>query len=228
MKLCIIPARGGSKRINKKNIKNFCGKPIIAWSIETVKRHKLFDKVIVSTDNKEIASLAKSFGAETPFARPKKISCDFTQTIDVILHAIKWQIKNEKKPDYVCCIYPTAPFITISDLSYGLKILKKNNYDYVFSATNYAYPIQRSFKLKKKKLVMNYPEFKDSRSQDLEETYHDAGQFYWAATETWLKRRPILGNNSSPIIIPRNRALDIDNIEDWKIAETMFTVINKK
>jgi len=229
MNICVIPARGGSKRIRKKNIKYFCGKPIIAWSIKLAIASKCFDKIIVSTDNKEIANIAKSYGADVPFIRPKKISDDYTGTVPVISHAIRWQITNHQKPHYVCCIYATAPFIKISDLKKSLKTLKNSKSDYVFSATNFAYPIQRSFRIKKnKRLEMIYPEYLSYRSQDLDEVFHDAGQFYWGLTDVWLKNKPIISKNSSSILIPRNRAIDIDTIEDWKIAEKMFETINNK
>ena len=229
MNLCVIPARAGSKRIPKKNIKIFCGKPIIAWSIELAIASKCFDKIIVSTDDKEIADLAKSYGVDVPFMRPKKISDDYTGTIPVISHAIKWQIKHYQKPLYVCCIYATAPFIKLSDLKNGLKILKSSGSDYVFPAANFAYPIQRSFRIKKnKRLEMFYQEHLNSRSQDLDEAFHDAGQFYWGLTETWLDNKPIISDNSIPLLIPRDRVQDIDTFDDWKIAERMFDIINDK
>jgi pseudaminic acid cytidylyltransferase len=230
MRLCVIPARAGSKRIPRKNRKIFSGKPIIAWSIELAIASKCFDKIIVSTDDKEIANIAKSYGLNVPFIRPKKISDDYTGTVPVISHAIRWQIENNQKPLYVCCIYATAPFIKISDLKDGLKILKNSKSDYVFSATSFAYPVQRSFRIKKnKKLQMIYPEHLNSRSQDLHKVFHDAGQFYWGLADTWVKNKPIISKNSCPILIPRARAIDIDTIEDWKIAEKMFEVIiNKK
>tara|TARA_B110000444_G_C18696310_1_gene526743 strand:- start:215 stop:904 length:690 start_codon:yes stop_codon:yes gene_type:complete len=229
MNLCVIPARAGSKRIPKKNIKFFCGKPIIAWSIELAIASKCFDKIIVSTDDKEIADLAKSYGVDVPFMRPKKISDDYTGTIPVISHAIKWQIKHYQKPLYVCCIYATAPFIKLSDLKNGLKILKSSGSDYVFPAANFAYPIQRSFRIKKnKRLEMFYQEHLNSRSQDLDEAFHDAGQFYWGLTETWLDNKPIINDNSIPLLIPRDRVQDIDTFDDWKIAERMFDIINDK
>ena len=223
MNLCVIPARGGSKRVIKKNIKNFCGKPIIAWSIQQVIKSKCFDKIIVSTDDNNIAKLAISYGAEVPFLRPKKLSDDYTGTVPVISHAVKWQIKNDLKPTYVCCIYATAPFINISELKNGLKILKKSKFKYVFSATNYSYPIQRSFRIKKnKKIEMFYPKNYKSRSQDLDVAFHDAGQFYWGQTDAWLKNKPIISKSAIPILIPRSRVHDIDTHEDWQIAETMF------
>lgn len=229
MNLCVIPARGGSKRIKKKNIKLFFGKPIIAWSIETAIASKCFDKIIVSTDDSKIANLAKNYGADVPFLRSKKLSDDYTGTLPVISHAIKWQIKHHLKPLYVCCIYATAPFIKLSDLKNGLKILKSSSSDYVFSATNYSYPIQRSFKIKKnKRLKMFYPKYYNSRSQDLEEAFHDAGQFYWGLTDAWLKNKPVISENATPLLIPRNRVQDIDTLEDWQIAERMFRIINNK
>ena len=229
MKLCVIPARGGSKRIKKKNIKNFCGKPIIAWSIQLAIASKYFDKIIVSTDDNEIADLARSYGADVPFVRPKILSNDYTGTVPVISHAIKWQIKHCQKPIYVCCIYATAPFVKLSDIKYGLKILKSSSSEYAFSATNYAYPIQRSFRIKKnKKIKMLYPEHYNSRSQDLEEVFHDAGQFYWGLTDAWLKNKPIVSENAIPIMIPRDQVHDIDTLEDWQIAEKMFRTFNRK
>ena len=229
MRLCVIPARGGSKRIPKKNIKNFCGKPIIAWSIETAKESKCFDKIIVSTDDEQIAYEARRYGAEVPFMRPKELSDDYTATVPVISHAIEWQTKNDRKPKYVCCIYPTAPFIKTIDLQKGLRVLKESKSDYVFSATDYPYPIQRSFRINKDNtLEMFYPEHYNSRSQDLEEAFHDAGQFYWGLTDAWLNDRPVFNKNSTPTIIPRNRVQDIDTPEDWHIAVSMFEALNKK
>ena len=229
MKLCVIPARAGSKRIPQKNIKFFCGKPIIAWSIELAKKSKCFDKIIVSTDNKEIADLAKNYGAEVPFMRPKKISDDYTGTVPVISHAIKWLTENYQKPIYVCCIYPTAPFIELNNLKDGLKILKSSSSDYVFPATNFDYPIQRSFRIKKnKRPQVFFKEYLNYRSQDLNEAFHDAGQFYWGLADTWIENKPIISENSFPILISRSRAVDIDTIEDWKIAEIMFKALKNK
>jgi pseudaminic acid cytidylyltransferase len=229
MNLCIIPARGGSKRIPKKNIKYFCGKPIIIWSIQRAKESKCFDKIIVSTDSLKIAKLAVSYGAEVPFLRSRKLSDDYTSTVSVISDAINREINKFKKPKYVCCIYATAPFINSDDLKMGLKLLKKFNPTYTFPATNYAHPIQRSFKINKnKKLKMFYPRYYNYRTQDLEKAFHDVGQFYWAKTETWLKKIPIINNNSIPISIPRERAHDIDTFEDWKIAENYFLSLNFK
>jgi len=229
MNICIIPARGKSKRIPQKNIKFFCGKPIIAWSIQIAKDSKCFDKIIVSTDDLEIASLAKKYGAEVPFRRPKYLSNDFAPTVPVISHAINWQIKNNQKPLYVCCIYPTSVFASHYYINRGLRVLKKFNSRYTFSATNYSHPIQRSFKIKKNnKLKVLYPRHYKSRSQDLETSFHDAGQFYWGLADTWLQNKTVISKDSSPIVIPRNRVQDIDTIEDWEIAERIFKIKDKK
>ena len=225
MNICVIPARVGSKRIFKKNIKNFCGKPIIRWSIEKAKASKCFDKIIVSTDDKKIATIAKKYGAEVPFTRPKSLSDDYTPTTPVVSHAINWIVRNYKKPLYVCCIYPAAPFIKLCDLRNGLKILKKTKLNYVFPVTNFAYQIQRSFKIDtNNKLKMFFPKYYKYRSQDLDKAFHDAGQFYWGKTEAWLNNEKIYSKNSFPMQVPRSRVLDIDTVEDWKIAEKMFKI----
>ena len=227
MNLCVIPARGGSKRIRKKNIKIFCGKPIIAWSIDQAFASKCFDKIIVSTDDAEIAELAKSYGADVPFIRSKKLSNDYTGTVPVISHAVKWQTKNFQKPLFVCCIYATAPFINLKDLKYGLKILKKFKSEYTFSATNYTYPIQRSFRIKKnKKIEMFYPKHYNSRSQDLEEAFHDAGQFYIAARKTWETRVDTF-KGGVPVVLDPCRVQDIDTEEDWAAAELKMELLHK-
>jgi pseudaminic acid cytidylyltransferase len=229
MNLCIIPARAGSKRIKKKNIKVFCGKPIIAWSIELAIASKFFDKVIVSTDDLEIAKISKKYGALIPFIRPSLLADDYSDTVSVISHAVKWQTNNDQKPLYVCCIYATAPFLKLSDLRLGLKLLKTSGSDYTFSATSYNHPIQRSFKIKKNnRLQISYPENYRSRTQDLDKTYHDVGQFYWGSADSWIRKKQLISNNSSPVIIPRSRAIDIDTIEDWKMAEKLFEIINIK
>ena len=226
--ICVIPARGGSKRIPKKNIKNFHGKPIIFWSIEEAIKCNCFKKIIVSTDSQEIADLVKIYDVEVPFLRPKNISDDLTQTIPVVEHTIRHQIKNNIDIRNVCCIYPTAPFVRATDLQLGLEKLGSSNVNFVFSATEYDFPIQRAFKInQKKKLEMFQPQFASSRSQDLEKAYHDAGQFYWGAANTWLEEDTLVSNNSIPLIIPNYRVNDIDTIEDWKRAEIMFNYINK-
>jgi len=223
MNLAVIPARGGSKRIPRKNIKEFCGKPMIAWSIEAVLKSGLFDRVIVSTDDPEIAAVAVSLGVEIPFVRPAELSDDHTGTSEVIAHAIKWIRQQGFDPDHVCCIYATAPFISSDDLYRGFKLMRENSADFAFSITSYPFPIQRAIRLRGgRKIEMFYPEYYETRSQDLEEAYHDAGQFYWGKASAWCTDTNIYGSNSVPVIIPRTRVQDIDTEEDWEKAEQIF------
>lgn len=227
MKLCIIPARVGSKRIPKKNIRNFCGKPIIGWSINTAIESNCFDKIIVSTDSEEIASISKKYGAEVPFIRPKNISDDITGTLPVVNHAIKFVEANYGKVELVCCIYPTAPFLETDFLRKGLLKIKENNANFCFSATSFPFPIQRAIKINSdNKSKMFFPEFLNTRSQDLEDSYHDAGQFYWGRTSSWLEKKRIFDEDSIPLLIPRYKVQDIDTQEDWIRAEMMFRLIN--
>ena len=230
MNLCVIPARGGSKRIPKKNIKIFYGKPIIIWSIESAIKSKCFDKIIVSTDDNNIAKIAKSAGAEVPFMRPKYLSDDFTGTGEVVSHAIKWYKRKKQIYKNTCCIYATAPFINFKDIKKSFKILRTSKADYVFSATNYSYPIQRSFKITlNNRVEMFMPKFFYKRSQDLQESYHDAGQFYWGTSEAWINSKKLFSKNSVPILLPKYQVQDIDSLEDWKLAEKKFNfLINKK
>ncbi len=228
MKLCIIPARGGSKRIANKNIKNFCGKPIIAWSISAAIKSNIFDKIVVSTDNHEIAEISKRYGAEVPFTRPKSISDDFTGTIPVIQHGIKWINSNYQKVDYVCCIYATAALIEHNYIQLGFKRLIEQKASFAIAVTNFPYPIQRSLKLNKNQNIemMNPKNFK-KRSQDLEDFFHDAGQFYWGKASSWLNTESIFNENSIPIFLPRYKAQDIDTLEDWEQAEILFKSLKK-
>lgn len=223
MKLCVIPARGGSKRIPGKNIRPFAGKPIIAYSIAAALESKCFDYVIVSTDDSEIAKIAQCYGAEVPFIRPIELSDDYTGTTAVIAHAIQWYKKHKEMPDEVCCLYATAPFICASDIQNGLHALIDSASDYAFSVTSFAFPIQRAIRINEfDRVEMFSPEHFNTRSQDLEEAFHDAGQFYWGKTEAWLAGTPIFSAQSSPVILPRYRVQDIDTLEDWKRAELMF------
>lgn len=223
MKVAIIPARGGSKRIPRKNIKEFCGKPMIAYSIEAAIESGCFDRVIVSTDDTEIAEVAQAYNAEVPFIRPEELSNDHAGTIPVIQHAVNWLIEQGEAPEFVCCLYATAPFITPEAIKQGLQQLEDTNAAYAFSATSYAFPIQRAFKIKPSLGVeMFEPEQFNTRSQDLGEAYHDAGQFYWGTKEAWLKEKVIFGSESTPVILPRHRVQDIDTPEDWEQAEWLF------
>ncbi len=227
MKVCIIPARGGSKRIPKKNIRLFCGKPIIAWSINKAIESRLFDKVIVSTDDEDIANTSIQYGAEIPFMRPKEISDDYTGTIPVIKHSIDWINKNIRQVDYACCIYATAPFIEIKYLKEGYEKLLATNSEYTFSVTSFTFPIERAIRINKdNKIKMINPEKFNTRSQDLEETFHDAGQFYWGKTSAWMENKVIFEEHSSAILIPRFKVQDIDTEEDWERAEKMFILLH--
>lgn len=226
MNIAVITARGGSKRIPRKNIKLFCGKPMIAWSIEAALKSECFKQVIVSTDDEEIALIAQKYGADVPFLRPKNLSDDHTGTNLVIAHAIEWLNSQGLNPDLICCIYATAPFICLSDIQDGLDLIVEKNCDYVFSVTSFAYPIQRALKFEDDgKLGMFYPSNFYTRSQDLEESFHDAGQFYWGKTKVWLEGKPALLANSFPIRLPRYRVQDIDTLEDWQHAEKMMEVL---
>tara|TARA_Y100001934_G_scaffold109533_1_gene134156 strand:- start:36577 stop:37302 length:726 start_codon:yes stop_codon:yes gene_type:complete len=222
--LAVIPARGGSKRIPRKNIKFFSGKPIICWSIEAALKSGCFSDVIVSTDDPEITRIAIQSGAIVPFIRPDELSDDHTATIPVIRHAIEHQ-QVVKNLEYVCCIYPTAPFIDPAVLEKAFNKLKHTGCDYVFPVTHFDYPIQRALRLNDYgHIEMLHPKNFSERTQDLEITYHDAGQFYWGKTSTWLASKPFFSGNSNPIIITRDKAQDIDNEDDWVIAEKLFKV----
>ena len=225
MNVVVIPARGGSNRIKKKNIREFCGKPMIAWPIEILKRSKIFDHVIISTDSREIAEVSKSFGAEVPFIRPAELSDDFSGIPDVMEHAVKWMRNNDLEPSAVCCVYPTSVFLKDGDLLEGLNELKKGKWHYVFSVTNFSYPIFRSFKRHCDGGVeMFFPKNFNYRSQDLPEALHDAALFYWGKPEAWVKKYNILDRYSYPITIPNWRVKDIDTEDDLIHAEQMFRI----
>ncbi|MBU1231603.1 MAG: pseudaminic acid cytidylyltransferase [Proteobacteria bacterium] len=229
MRAAIIPARGGSKRIPKKNIRLFAGKPIIAHSIETAKKSGLFDKIIVSTDDQEIAETANKFGAETPFIRPPELSDDFTGTHEVVSHAVKWLLDSGMDVQEVCCIYATAPFIQQQDLVKGLELLNQGKWGSVFAATRFTYPIFRSFSIQENGGVkMFFPEHFNSRSQDLPEAVHDAGQFYWAHTKAWLEPSKGFGDSTTVVLLPSWRVLDIDTVDDWHHAELIFKVLEQE
>jgi N-acylneuraminate cytidylyltransferase len=226
MRLAVIPARGGSKRIPRKNIKLFAGKPMIAWSIEAARASGLFDRILITTDDEEIANVATVFGAEVPFIRPAELADDYTPTIPVIAHAVQWQVEHGVMPAQVCCIYATAPFIEVADIRQGLRLLEQTACDYAFSVTSYAYPIQRALRVTPgARMAMFSPEHFLTRSQDLEPAYHDAAQFYWGNAAAWLARKPFFGENSSPVLLPRHRVQDIDTPDDWERAELMYRAL---
>ncbi|MDC0235173.1 pseudaminic acid cytidylyltransferase [Candidatus Marinimicrobia bacterium] len=223
MNVAVIPARGGSKRIPRKNIREFYGKPMIAWPIEVAKRSKLFDRIIVSTDDEEIAIVAKSFGAEVPFMRPVELSNDYAGTTEVITHAVSWMYEQGWQPDAVCCIYATSVFLNKDDLLKGFEALNTGKWKYAFSVTEFEFPIFRSFKeIPTGGVEMLFPEHFESRSQDLPEALHDAAQFYWGKSEAWLKSLHLFDRYSFPVKIPHWRVQDIDTEDDWGQAEIIF------
>lgn len=228
MRLAIIPARGGSKRIPRKNIKLFGGKPMIAWSIASAQQSGCFDRIIVSTEDAEIAQLAKAYGAEAPFVRPPELSDDHTGTIPVIAHAVAWQNAQGQTVSQACCIYATAPFVQAADLQRGLQILQSSGADYAFSVTSYAFPIQRAIRITAQERVQMFqPKHFGTRSQDLEEAWHDAGQFYWGKASAWLAGKPLFSQDAAPVALPRHRVQDIDTEEDWREAELKFSILNE-
>ncbi|WP_431475320.1 MULTISPECIES: pseudaminic acid cytidylyltransferase [Marinobacter] len=227
--VAIIPARGGSKRIPRKNIKEFCGKPMIAWSIEAAMESGCFDRVIVSTDDEEIAAVARQYGAETPFMRPAQLSDDYTGTIPVIRHAVEWLADNGCAVSQACCIYATAPFVSPEDLNRGQQLLESEVCSYAFSVTSYAFPIQRAIRITGSgRVAMFNPEHFQTRSQDLEEAWHDAGQFYWGTAQAWKEERLIFSEDAAPVTLPRHRVQDIDTPEDWVRAEWLFKAMQEQ
>lgn len=223
MRLAVIPARGGSKRIPRKNIKPFLGKPIIAYSIEAALKSACFDRVIVSTDDDEIAAVAEKYGAEVPFRRPAELSNDYCATTTVIQHAINWMESRGSVPRHVCCLYATAPFITAANLRTGYEALIASDVAYVFSATSFPFPIQRAIKLDSQGNVsMFQPEHYLTRSQDLEPAYHDAGQFYWGKADSFKNDLPVFTSGAKVVMLPRSMVQDIDTVEDWEQAELLY------
>ena len=228
MRLCVIPARGGSKRIPRKNIKSFCSQSMIGYSIKAAIASECFDEIIVSTDDAEIAEIAKSFGASAPFVRPKPLANDYTATIPVIKHAIEWFDDQGQSPSEVCCLYATAPFVQADSIRKAYKKMKQEKADYCFTATSFAFPIQRAIKVTaENRIEMFYPEYFETRSQDLEEFYHDAGQFYWGKSEAFKQQKLLFSKGATPYILPRHLVQDVDTPEDWKRAELMYQVLKK-
>ncbi|MCY7294529.1 pseudaminic acid cytidylyltransferase [Alteromonas sp. a30] len=223
MNVAIIPARGGSKRIPGKNIRFFCDKPLIAYSIEVARESGVFEKIIVSTDSEDVAEVAHRYGADVPFLRPESLSNDIVGTRPVTNHAIEYCQKHFFEPEYVCCIYATAPFLQAEYLKNGLDQLKANPLKkFAFSVTSFPFPVQRAIKLKDGGVEAMYPKDIWKRSQDLEEAYHDAGQFYWGTTAGYLSDEAIFSKASIPVVLPRHLVQDIDTQEDWTRAELMY------
>jgi len=229
MNVAVIPARGGSKRIPRKNVQLFAGLPMLAHSINCAIRSGLFDRVVVSTDDDEIAQIAEQFGASAPFRRPSALSDDHTGTTPVIAHAVEWLRADHMSLTAVCCIYATAPFIQSDDLARGQSLFETGRWRYVFSATSYGFPVQRSFRERADRgLEMLFPEHAHTRSQDLPEALHDAGQFYWGAPDAWIANEPIFGGRSTIVRIPRWRVQDIDTPEDWTRAELLSRLLSRE
>jgi len=225
--VAVIPARGGSKRIPRKNIKNFCGKPLIAYSIEAAKKSRLFDHVVISTDDNEIAEIASNYGGEIPFMRPRELANDHTATVPVISHAIDHFKDIGQMPHWVCCIYPTAPFVRVNDLNGAFDLVQEHEYQYVFTVAPFPSAVHRALE-RRPDGSMNplYPEFECARTQDLRSTYFDAGQFYWGSATSWLQGLTIHSHGVG-WELPPQIAVDIDTTTDWKYAELMFEVLRK-
>lgn len=226
--VAIITARGGSKRIPKKNIRNFCGIPIIAYSIRAAIASKIFDEVMVSTDSEEIAEIAKKYGASVPFMRSKKNADDYATTEDVILEVLEEYKKIGKTYEYVCCIYPTAPFINEHIIIEAMKKMKEFNPKVVIPLVQFSYPPQRCLVIDDNGFAkFKNPEYVTTRSQDLEKQYHDAGQFYVYNVADLIKSKGIIETGFMPIILSDMQVQDIDTEEDWKIAELKYQILNK-
>lgn len=228
MQIAIIPARGGSKRIPRKNIKAFGGRPMIGWPIAAARAAGLFDEVIVSTDDEEIATIAEDAGALVPFRRPAYLSGDLTPARGVITHAIAdAEARHDTPVTMACCIYATAAMLCAEDLRRGLAILEdRHRVDFVFAASVYAHPVQRALLRREAGGVdMLWPEHARTRSQDLPEAFHDAGMFYWGRRDAFMEDEPMFSPRSLPCMIPRARAQDIDTPEDWAFAETLFDLL---
>lgn len=228
MNLAVIPARGGSKRIPRKNIRTFRGLPMVAWSIAAAWASGLFDHVIVSTDDPEIARVAREHGAQVPFTRPVELSDDHTGTMPVTAHAVRWALDQGWPLQAVCCIYATAPMLTGGDLERGLRLLDDTGKSFAFAATDYAAPVFRAFhRSEDGGVAMLFPEHHATRSQDLPRVLHDAGQFYWGRPKAWLEAETLFGSDSAPLEIPRSRVQDIDTPEDWLRAEALCRVLDE-
>lgn len=226
--LCIIPARGGSKRIPRKNIKPFQGKPIIAYSIKAALDSGLFEEVMVSTDDEEYVEIAKRYGASVPFLRSETTSNDFATTVDVLLEVIETYKQRGRFFDNICCLYSTAPFVTPDRLNEAFMMLG-DCVDACFSLVEYSYPVQRSLRINERGLVeMNFPEYLKYRTQDLEKVYHDAGQFYFVKTETLLREKTVWCKRTAPLIISELEVQDLDTLADWQLAEMKFKILQKE
>ena len=226
MRIAVIPARGGSKRIPRKNIRLFDGKPIITYSIQAAQNTGLFREIVVSTDDEEIANVARSAGASVPFLRPANLADDYTGTDAVTAHAVDWFVKAGRKPSHACCIYATSPFLTSATITRGYEALIASGKDFAFAVTSFPYPVQRALRVMPDGSVeMMDPRYRQTRSQDLEEAYHDAGQFYWGRAEAYLAGIQSFSSKAVAVVLPRHLVQDIDTLEDWRRAEFMYQAV---
>ena len=222
--IALIPARGGSKRIPRKNIKPFHGRPIIEWTIEHALKSQCFEFVLVSTDDPQIANIAENAGAKVPFLRPEQLANDYATTVDVVHHAIKWVTESKINITNLCCVYPTSVFVTAEYYQTAFDLIKSNPNKFVYSVTPFSYPIQRALIKDSSGLIkMKEASFLNSRTQDLEPYYHDAGQFYWGSCDNWLTCRSPLAEPALPLMMPSDAVRDVDNLSDWQIAEILFS-----
>jgi pseudaminic acid cytidylyltransferase len=227
--LAVIPARGGSKRIPRKNLRLFAGRPIIAYSIQASLASGLFDRIVVSTDDEEIAAAAQTEGAEVPFIRPAALSDDYTNTLAVVAHAIRTMASMGYEPKHVCCIYPTAPLLLPASLREGYQRLLDTRASFSFGVASYGHPIQRALRLSANGSVSMFEEAHAmTRSQDLEPAYHDAGQFCWGTADAFLAGVSPLSVASAAVLLPRNRVVDIDTVDDWELAEALHRALALK
>ena len=229
MRIAIVPARGGSKRIPRKNVRLFAGEPVMAYSVRAALASKCFDEVIVSTDDEEIALQAREFGASTPFLRPSELADDHTMLVDVIIHAIKWFQARGQFVSEVCCIFATAPFVTPKALCLGLETLELSGRNFALSITSFPFPVQRAVQMAADgSIYAMYPEFRETRSQDLEPGWHDAGQFCWGRSQAFLDRIPVFSEHTAGVVLPRHLVQDLDSMEDWQRAELMYQVLRDR
>jgi N-acylneuraminate cytidylyltransferase len=229
MKIAIITARGGSKRIPRKNIRKFCGKPIIAYSIQAAINADYFDEVMVSTDDEEIAEVAKHYGASVPFMRSAQTASDHATTAEVLIEVLQEYQKRSLNPEFACCIYPTAPFVTSDNLIASHHLLLENPAtNNVIPITRFSYPIQRALKLENNKIALLNPELLLTRSQDLQPAYHDAGQFYWLRVNAFLATPNLMSEKTAGFVLPEWQVQDIDNEDDWILAEMKYRFFQEK
>ncbi|MCC5853775.1 MAG: pseudaminic acid cytidylyltransferase [Alkalimonas sp.] len=229
MTVAIIPARGGSKRIPRKNIQHFCGAPMLSYPIRAAQQSGCIERILVSTDDEEIAAIARQFGAEVPFIRPDDLADDHTGTTAVVRHALQWLQARQELPDYACCLYATTPLLQAGDLAKGLAMLQASEQHFVFSAARFSFPIQRALLQTPAGGITPFdPDSIGKRSQDLPETFHDAGQFYWGRSTSWLDgQHRLFSDAARMLVLPDHRVQDIDTMADWRRAEALYQLLQQ-